>query len=195
MKIKVVILIVVTVTVVAFACNSNSKKKVNQKMVVSKDSLIKRGEYLVQIIGCGDCHSPKQMGVHGPEPVPGLELSGYRSKLETPSVSMDAFNKGWVLMNNDLTAAAGPWGISFAANITSDTTGIGTWSEAQFKKAMMQGKFKGIDGARDLLPPMPWPNFRNMKDEDISAIYAYLKSTRPVKNVVPAPLPPARFSK
>jgi hypothetical protein len=90
----------------------------------------------------------------------------------------------------DLTAAAGPWGVSFAANLTPDQSGIGTWTEEQFKRAIMQGKFKGIDGARTLLPPMPWFNFAALKDEDVSAIFAYLKSLKPVVNVVPQPIPP-----
>ena len=89
-----------------------------------------------------------------------------------------------------MTAAAGPWGVSFAANLTPDQSGIGTWTEEQFKKALTQGKFKGLDGARILLPPMPWFNFTELKDEDTKAIFAYLKSLPPVKNVVPAHVPP-----
>ncbi len=38
-----------------------------------------------------------------------------------------------------------------------------------------------------LLPPMPWPNYRNLKDEDVKAIFAFLKSVKPVKNLVPQP--------
>jgi hypothetical protein len=40
------------------------------------------------------------------------------------------------------------------------------------------------------LPPMPWFNYTRMADEDIEAIFKYLKSTNPVRNVVPAPIPP-----
>lgn len=98
--------------------------------------------------------------------------------------------EGFGMFYPDLTAAAGPWGISFAANLTPDQSGIGTWTEEQFKKALTQGKFKGIDGARTLLPPMPWFNYTVLKDEDASAIFAYLKSINPVVNVVPQPIPP-----
>lgn len=91
-------------------------------------------------------------------------------------------------MSPDLTAAAGPWGISYAANITSDETGIGAWKEEQFKKSVREGKLKGLDGARPLLPPMPWQNFRKLTDLDLKAIYTFLQSTTPVKNVVPQPV-------
>jgi len=94
------------------------------------------------------------------------------------------------LFEPDLTAAAGPWGVSFAANITSDQSGIGNWTEEGFIRAMREGKFKGIEGSRMLLPPMPWENFAKLTDEDIRAIYAYLKTTKPVYNVVPAAIPP-----
>ena len=90
----------------------------------------------------------------------------------------------------DLTAAAGPWGITFAGNLTPDETGIGNWTEEQFAKAFTEGKSKGLDNGRMLLPPMPLENYKDMKAEDVSAIFSYLKSLTPVKNVVPAPIPP-----
>jgi cytochrome c553 len=86
-----------------------------------------------------------------------------------------------------LTAAIGPWGISYAANLTPDDTGTGNWTEAQFMKAIREGKSKGLDGARPLLPPMPWEVARNMSDEDLKAVFAYLQSVKPIKNVVPNP--------
>jgi hypothetical protein len=93
----------------------------------------------------------------------------------------------------DLTAAAGPWGVSFAANLTPDETGIGNWTEEQFKKAMTQGKFKGLDGSRTLLPPMPWTNFQTLSNDELHSIFAYLKSIKPVKNVVPNPITPDKM--
>lgn len=157
---------------------------------ISQEQKIERGEYLVATIGCADCHSPKRFGERGPEVVSGLEFSGFQQGQELPVVSHDALTKGWMLMNGDLTAAAGPWGVSFAANITSDETGIGNWSLEQFKTAMRKGKYKGLENARDLLPPMPWFNFAKLTDEDLEAMYVYLQSTKPVKNIVPAPIPP-----
>lgn len=157
---------------------------------MTQEQMVKRGKYLVTTIGCADCHSPKTFGERGPEEQKGLELSGYRQGQELPQISRDALEKGWMLMNADLTAAVGPWGVSFAANITSDETGIGTWSLEQFKTSIRKGKYKGMENGRDLLPPMPWFNFAQLSDDDLEAMYIYLQSTKPVENVVPAPIPP-----
>lgn len=61
---------------------------------------------------------------------------------------------------------------------------------AQFEKAIREGKSKGLDGTRPMLPPMPWPNIAKLSDEDLQAVFTYLKSLPPVKNAVPNPLPP-----
>lgn len=158
--------------------------------VLRQQDLIKRGEYLVNTIGCADCHSPKRMGEKGPEFDPALHLSGHQQGTQLPVVSQEAISNGWMLFSSDLTAAVGPWGTSFAANITSDETGIGNWSKEQFLTAMRKGKYKGLENARDLLPPMPWQNFGQLSDEDLEAMFEYLKSTKPVRNIVPAPVPP-----
>lgn len=168
--------------VILNACNSASEAK----PAIAAEDLVKRGEYLVTIMGCDDCHSPKRMGPQGPELVPGKRFSGFPGDFKTPPLDSNATKNGWVSLWADLTSAVGPWGQTYAANITSDSTGIGTWTEAQFKKAFTEGKYKGLDNARPLMPPMPWQNFRNMKDEDVKAIFAFLKSTQPVNNVVPA---------
>ena len=156
------------------------------------EEAVARGAYLVGVMGCNDCHSPKRMGPQGPEVIPETMLSGYPADRPLPeiAVAMGALEPGWSLFNPDLTAGIGPWGISFAANLTSDETGIGNWTEEQFRKALTEGKSKGMDGARMLLPPMPWFNFTNLEENDLKAIFAYLKSTKPVSNVVPAPIPP-----
>jgi hypothetical protein len=100
-----------------------------------------------------------------------------------------------VLFNHNITAFVGPWGVSFAANLTSDETGIGNWTEAQFFKAIREGKYKGMDNTRPLLPPMPWNMYRNATDDDLRAIFTYLKSTAPVENRVPAPITPGQLAK
>lgn len=151
--------------------------------------VVERGKYLVEIMGCHDCHSPKLMGPQGPYPDPDRLLSGHPAGTQLPPMPKD--NAGWALLTMDLTAAVGPWGTSFAANLTSDDSGIGTWTEDQFKRALKQGLYKGQEGGRMLLPPMPWQNFRNIADEDVHAMFMYLKSTKPVANVVPPPVPPA----
>ena len=116
-------------------------------------------------------------------------LSGHPA--EVPVLPFDtATMKSWVLFNMSGTSMIGPWGASFSANLTSDETGIGSWTEEQFRKALTEGKFKGLDNTRPLLPPMPWENYKNIRDEDIKAIFAFLKSTKPVKNVVPMPIAP-----
>ncbi len=173
-------------TAIIISCNTRGAAEIPPP-AITKDSLTKRGAYLVTVMGCDDCHSPKRMGAHGPEVIPELRLSGYRQDMPLAAVNGDEIKKGWVLFNPDLTASAGPWGVSFAANLTSDPTGIGNWSEAQFKKALREGKFKGLDNTRPLLPPMPWPNFGQLTDADIKAVFTFLQSTNPVQNIVPAP--------
>ena len=159
------------------------------EVVKKEERMVKRGEYLVSAIGCDDCHSPKKLGPHGPEVDMELRFSGYPAS--RPLAGFDTTTaKSWALFNQDLTACVGPWGISFAGNITSDATGIGNWTEAQFIKCLRQGKWKGLDSARPLMPPMPWQNFSKLTDEDLRSIYYYLKTTKPVKNTVPAWIPP-----
>ncbi len=155
--------------------------------------LVKQGEYLVLVGGCNDCHSPKIMSPQGPVPDPQRLLSGHPADEVLPALTDKKLVAPgqWVLFSPGLTASVGPWGTTFAANITPDDTGIGNWTEAQFIKALREGKSKGLDGTRPILPPMPWPNIAKMKDEDLKAMFAYLKSLPPVKNVVPNPVPPA----
>ena len=176
---------IIVAVITGFAACTNSSGEPKEPVGISQDSLVKRGEYLVTIAGCDDCHTPKKMGAMGPEPDMSLRLSGYRSAVPFPKVDTNIIKQGWALANPDLTGWAGQWGASFAANITSDETGIGNWSYDQFKKAFTQGKWKGLDNARPLMPPMPWQNFKNMAEDDVRSIFAYLKSTKPIKNIEP----------
>ncbi|RYY65818.1 MAG: diheme cytochrome c-553 [Chitinophagaceae bacterium] len=155
----------------------------------TESELIARGHYLVNMMGCNDCHSPKIMTAQGPAIDSAHLLSGHPAKLALPPIDQKAA-KDWVLFHPNLTAFVGPWGVSFAANLTSDASGIGNWTEEQFFRAIRQGKYKGLEGGRSLLPPMPWQQYRNASDDDLSAIFHYLKSTTPVENVVPATIPP-----
>ncbi len=185
---RIIILTFITAAITTTSIISCQGNKTNSDTFqeISTDSLVKRGEYLVAIMGCDDCHSPKIMGAQGPELDMQKRLSGYPAERPLSKAGVNSLKNGWLLFSGDLTAAAGPWGVSFSANITSDSTGIGNWSEEQFKKAMMQGKYKGLDSTRMLLPPMPWQNFSKLKDEDVKAIFAFLKSTKPINNLVPA---------
>lgn len=171
---------------------STMAAKADAPAAPSPEELAKRGEYLVTIMGCHDCHSPKRMGPQGPEIIPERMLSGYPAGQPVPEVEAGIVERGLAVLTPDLTAAIGPWGVSFAANITSHETGIGNWTEEQFRKALTEGKSKGLDGTRPLLPPMPWFNYVNIQDEDLKAIFAYLKSTNPVENVAPNPIPPGQ---
>ena len=180
-------LFTVAIAIMAFACSPAPVQEQVSTEQLSAEHQIARGQYLVNVIGCNDCHSPKRMGPNGPEPDPGRLLSGYPHDASLAQVDTSEL-RSWALFSPDLTAAVGPWGVSYAANLTSDDTGIGLWTEAQFIKCMREGKYKGLEGSRPLLPPMPWPNFAQMTDDDLKAVFAYLKSTKPVRNIVPPPV-------
>ncbi|MBZ5859541.1 c-type cytochrome [Flavihumibacter profundi] len=154
------------------------------------DSPEKWGQHLVTIGGCNDCHTPKKMTEHGLELDSSLTLSGHPEKLPPPDVNRKETEAKGLIVTNDLTTWAGPWGVSFAANLTPDPSGLGNWKEENFFMAIREGKFKGISNSRPLLPPMPWQMLRNMSDNELKAIFAYLKSIPPVKNQVPEFLPP-----
>ena len=156
---------------------------------LSTQELVKRGEYLVNTSACHDCHSPKMVGSHGLTLDPDRLLSGHPQNEALPPIPK-VNNMDWILFNGGLTGFVGPWGISYAANLTPDDTGTGSWSFEQFKTAIRKGKFKGLEGSRDLLPPMPWEMYRNFTDDDLRAIFAYLRTIKPVNNLVPPPVSP-----
>ena len=148
------------------SCKKESYAKVpetepaEELAAISQQDLVKRGEYLVKSIGCGDCHSPKRMGEKGPEFDPELHLSGYRQGTELPPISEEALASGWMLFNSELTAGAGPWGVSFAANLTSDKTGIGEWSLDQFKISLKKRKVQRIGECERLITAYAMAKFR-----------------------------------
>lgn len=160
---------------------------------LSLQDSISHGEYLVNTIGCHDCHSPKRMTERGPQVIPELALSGYQAGDSLPTFSSEAIENGWIQMSGDLTVAIGPWGISYASNLTSSDTGLGNWSMQRFKTAIREGKLKGDSGGRMILPPMPWQNYSELTDKDLESIFRYLKSTKPVDNAVPAPVAPNKL--
>lgn len=130
------------------------------------------------------------MGAHGPEIIPETMLSGYPADRPIIAFASPLIKEGFGMFYPDLTAAAGPWGISFAANLTPDAIGLGNWTEESFKIALTQGKYKGMENGRPLLPPMPWFNYIGMTNDDIHAIFTHLQQIPAVSNVVPAPVPP-----
>lgn len=186
-----------TGTAVFFAvgCSTQAEKKTDV-VVPGKEltigELVTRGQYLVTVGGCHDCHSPKKFGPQGISLDDERLLSGHPAGSMLPPVDARALKPGhWVLFAGDITAAVGPWGISYSANLTPDsTTGIGAWSEETFVKTLRTGKHLGQEGGRPILPPMPWQTIGQMTDEDLKAVYTYLQSLPPVKNQVPAPVSP-----
>lgn len=175
---------------VAFQLNSSKGKKSK-----SSNRLIARGKYLVMFGGCNDCHSPKVMTKMGPVPDTKRLLSGFPSSDPIPSIDMSMIEPGhWILASSNTTAWVGPWGISFSRNLTPDsTTGIGAWSLKDFISTLRNGKHLGT--GRNLLPPMPWEGIGKLSNNDLKAMFAYLKSLPPVHNEVPNPIPPDMVKK
>jgi hypothetical protein len=169
------------------SCGQSDETMESSDPETKNAKMIARGEYLVLTVGCDDCHSPKRLTANGPEIIPQLRLSGYPSDRPIQKANTKTVGDGWLLFSSDLTSAIGPWGMSFAANITSDETGIGNWPEENFIRALREGKLKGHQSGRTLLPPMPWFVYKHMTDDDLKSIFAYLKTTRPVRNIVPGP--------
>jgi mono/diheme cytochrome c family protein len=125
----------------------------------AKANPVKRGQYLVDTLGCTLCHSP----VDGEKRlIPGMHLAGgLRIRVE-------------------------PYGEFPTGNLTSDKeTGLGNWSDAEIKRVITQGTLR--DGTRLLPFPMDWASFSTMKDDDLNAIVAYLRTVPPVRNKVPPP--------
>jgi mono/diheme cytochrome c family protein len=147
---------------------------------------VERGKYIVSTAGCHDCHTPAKMGPNGPEPDMDRMLSGHPESLKitkAPKLDMP-----WLVgAAATFTAWSGPWGISFTANLTPDKlTGLGEWTEELFMKAIREGKHMGT--SRPILPPMPWQVYRNFTDDDLKAIFAYLRTVPAVVNHVPDPI-------
>lgn len=156
----------------------------------SADTPAARGKYIVSAMGCNDCHTPWKMGPDGPAPDLERMLSGHPASLVMPPPpklppgpwigSFGATNTAW----------AGPWGVSFTANLTPDPeTGLGRWTEDNFIQAIRTGRHMGK--GRPILPPMPIQAIVNFTDDDLRAIFAYLRTLKPIQNRVPEPVAPA----
>lgn len=129
---------------------------------VAQDAQIKRGQYLVTLGGCNDCHTP---GYFFGKPDMTRFLGGSEVGFEIPGL-----------------------GVFHGPNLTPDPeTGLGKWSPQEIIAAITKGRRP--DG-RVLAPIMPWHAFANLTDGDTRAIAAFLKSLPPVKNKVPGPFGP-----
>ena len=155
----------------------------------SPDDRVARGRYLVTIAGCNDCHTPLIDGPSGPERDMSRMLSGHPESLEMPPAP-DLPEGPWQVSGAATTTAwSGPWGVSFTANLTPDPdTGLGRWSARDFKATLRTGRHMGR--GRPILPPMPIPMYKHFTDEDMEAIFSYLRTIPAVRNHVPEPLPP-----
>jgi len=200
MRQRFVIYLLLTFCIVAAAALIIGAKSVPQtaetKSVPSQQNRVARGAYLVTIGGCNDCHTPLKMGPNGPEPDLARTLSGHPENFVMPPAPKSDGPWLWSGAATN-TAFAGPWGISYARNLTPDkVSGIGIWTEDMFMKTIRSGKHWGV--GRPILPPMPWFNYAKASDEDLRSIYAYLRTLKPVRNevpeavVAPPPAPPSK---
>lgn len=192
-RVSIIVLALLALMAIAYSQSHTQTKNATGKVATENSAaMIQRGKFLVSYGGCNDCHSPKVMTDKGPMPDTTRILSGHPADVKTPAIPSGVLSPdGWVsLTNMHMTAWAGPWGVSYSANITPDEgTGIGNWTPEAFIKTMRTGKHMGT--GRDLLPPMPWQELGNLTDGDLRAIFAYLHTLKPIQNQVPQPLPPA----
>jgi len=154
------------------------------------DELIERGKYIVFTHSCRDCHSPKIFTEKGPQIDEERLLSGHPAEAELPPIpsGVTGRNQWGGLSSHDMTAWVGPWGVSFTRNLTPDLeTGLGSWTEQMFIQTIRTGKHMGV--GRRLLPPMPSGSLSHLTDDDLKAIWAYLRTVKPVHNAVPDPIP------
>jgi mono/diheme cytochrome c family protein len=130
--------------------------------VLAQETQVKRGQYLVTLGGCTDCHTP---GYFFGKPDMARFLGGSEVGFEIPGL-----------------------GVFHGPNLTPDReTGLGKWSTQEIANAVTKGQRP--DG-RILAPIMPWHAFANLTGEDVGAIVAFLKSLPPVGNKVPGPFGP-----
>jgi len=166
------------------ACQSQGTRdatRTRTAAAVAVTDPVERGRYLVTVCACNDCHTPWHMGAQGPEPDMSKMLSGQPANALPPPTKLPA---GWMMqIGMTGTSFVGPWGTSYAANLTPDETGLAAVNEDMFIRAMRGGKHYG--SGRPILPPMPWNWIGKMTDDDLRAVWQYLKTIPPVENAVP----------
>ena len=190
MKSTVYGVLVCLIILVAACGEKKPTTEVVDEIPMGKTDIVAHGEYLVNILGCTDCHTPKKMTEQGPVPDMDKYLMGFDASRPLPPIPKSVPLGPWVLFSGELTSAVGPWGTSYSANLTPHETGIGTWTLGQFKKALREAKYKGLDNSRPIMPPMP-QHYSYLTDEDVEAVFEYLKTIQPIENRVPAYEPPS----
>jgi mono/diheme cytochrome c family protein len=147
--------------------------------------MVERGKYLVTVHDCQGCHTPSD-GNGNPDQT--RRLSGHPQSIKITSAPNLQNDGVWTTaISRTNTAWAGPWGVTFTPNLTPDKlTGIGLWSEGMFVNTIKNGRHAG--SGRAIQPPMPWKTFATLSDDDLKAIYAYLRTVQPIVNKVPPPI-------
>ena len=131
---------------------------------------VKRGEYLVELLGCGSCHTEGAL-----EGVPDFDKA-----LAGSSIGIAFSNP----MGNRYP------GIVFPPNLTPDPeTGLGGWTDKQIANAVRYGA--GRHTSRRIVI-MPWQGYSRMTEEDVAAIVAYLRSIKPIRHEVPEEIIPGQ---
>jgi mono/diheme cytochrome c family protein len=190
---RVAVLACVPVAVALSGCNrppASEPAATTAAPAATPVSQVDRGKMLIIGGGCHDCHTPKTITPRGPEADLSRMLSGHPESQKINAPFKQEAGSPWTTHVNDhLTAWSGAWGVSYAANLTPDqNTGLGIWTEDMFVNALKTGKHMGT--SRPILPPMPWNWYGQLSDDDLKAMFAYLKSIPPIANRVPIPLGP-----
>ena len=160
---------------------------ISVRSVRSQSDTVQRGKYLVDTVGaCGHCHTPRT----GAEYNMNMYLAGHPANAPYPRYNFSMMQQGiFILTSPQMSAFSGPFGTSFASNLTPDNqTGLGEWTEQMFIEAMRTGHHQGNTSNRKIFPPMPTKHYAQMNDADLKAIWAYLRTIKPVKNEVNPPL-------
>jgi len=150
------------------------------------DDPVKRGQYIVRIGSCNDCHTPWVMDeqTHAPRQDMTRMLSGHPSDAPDPIGPLHEGDAA--VFGPTFTSFLLPFGTVYSANLTPDKeSGLGNWTEEMFINALRTGRHMGGNG-RGIFPPMPWLWVRNLSDEDLHAVWSYLQTIPPVYNVVPS---------
>jgi mono/diheme cytochrome c family protein len=145
--------------------------------------LVARGKMLVLTSGCNDCHTPWHVDAALGVPVPDWSrmLSGHPEGASDPQGELGPGDNA--LMGPTFTSFKLPFGTVYAINLTPDIdTGTGAWTEKMFLDVFRKGRHLGGDG-RPVYPPMPWDYYRRMPESDLKAIFAYLRSIPPLRNM------------
>ena len=155
-------LVALIAAVATLSCAKPAEKAAPAPAAMTQEQKVERGSYLTTLMGCNDCHTPGTF----------YGASDFSRKLAGTEL-------GWI----------GPWGTTYPRNLTPDMeTGIGKWRRGRHREDHPHRAARRRDVR--VLPPMPWPMYTNLSDDDAYSIAAYLKSLPPVSHKVPDKAPP-----